>query len=55
MNVVRNASHKHRLATPGVDELSNVGVKTFQMFLFDGWANGFNVEDDVNIDLTERL
>jgi len=53
VNVVRNASHKHRLATPGVDELSDVAVETSPMFFFNGRTSGFDVKDDVKVNFTE--
>ena len=52
VNVVRNASHKHRLATGGIDELSDVTVNTFQMFLLDRRTGGLDMEDDVEVYFT---
>ena len=52
VNVVRNTTYKHCLATCGIDELSDVTVNTFQMFLLDRRAGGLDMEDDVEVYFT---
>lgn len=47
MNVVGNAAHKHRLTSCVIDNLPDVGMKTFPMSLLNEWAGGFDMEDDV--------
>jgi len=55
VNVVRNATYQQGLATSGINELSDVAVNTFQMFLLDRWTGGLDVEDDVEVDFAEGL
>lgn len=52
VNVVRNTTYKHCLATGGIDELSDVTVNTFQMLLLDRRAGSLDMEDDVEVYFT---
>jgi len=53
--MVANTTYKHCLAACVIDELPNIGVKSFQMFFFDIRTGGFDMKDDVEVDFTERL
>lgn len=55
MNMVANTTNADDLASGQVDQLTDIGVNTWQVFVVNHRAGGFDVEHDVEVNFTKRL